>query len=571
MKQISAGGATDTLHGPGADSTWAVTGAGAGSVGGLAFSGFENLAGAADNKDNFVLAPGGSVSGVIDGGAGGFDTLQVMGGALVSNPTDAHSGAVIVDATTITYAGLEPVALLGATVTINGADLGGSTELLDKDYLKVSPYSDGSSATVACQTAGNCIQVENFLGPFGTGPAIAELSYFVIAGTSSVTINGGLGTDTVEFTGDYLVPGSSLTVNAEHIKVGSGLTVDVGSASGNDITFNAVYKDNGISLLGITTTIPVLGVDGLVDIDSATFNGNSISLTAFAGTLSTTVNGGGQALSGGNLIVASVAGFDNSSGTFGVVGGTGTCAYTGRDTTLNKLTGITGCTGTPADGAVVTSAITENGSGTGVNHAAMELEYYATVNVHGNSSLTAGGNVTLASSVDVTATANAVPVKGTWVSGTAYSKNDVVIDPSDGKRYSAKNDIASSTTAPSSASADWDDASGHDSAVAASTLVANSTSNLSGTSTISATSGNVTISSNLKSSITTQADATQSGSGAGIAVGVVVTHSEAFIDSTAADARARAEPHRLGRHRQQGSDDRHGEPGRIEGQRHFRQ
>src|SRR5205807_2517100 len=110
----------------------------------------------------------------------------------------------------------------------------------------------------------------------------------------------------------------------------------------------------------------------------------------------------------------------------------------------NKLTGITGCTGTPADGAVVTSAVTENGSGKGVNHAAVELEYYANVNVYGGSTLTAVGDVTLASNVDVTSTANAVPVKGNWVSGTAYSKGDVVIDTTNNKRYSAKNDIASS-------------------------------------------------------------------------------------------------------------------------------
>ena len=159
---------------------------------------------------------------------------------------------------------------MGGTITVNGTDIGGTTELLDKDYIKVSPYTDAASMTVACQTAGNCIQVQNFAGPFGVGPELAELSYFVIAGTTSVTINGGLGTDTVELTGSYLVPGSSLTVNAEHIKVDSGVTIDVGAAAGNDITLNAVYKDNGVSALGITTTIPVLGVDPLVDIDGAT-------------------------------------------------------------------------------------------------------------------------------------------------------------------------------------------------------------------------------------------------------------------------------------------------------------
>ena len=243
-----------------------------------------------------------------------------------------------------------------------------------------------------------------------------------------------------------------------------------------------------------------------------------------------------QDLSGGNLIVASVAGFDNSAGFFTVVGGTGTCAYTGRDIVTNKLTGITGCTGTPADGAVVTSAVTENGSGKGVNHAAVELEYYANVNVYGNSTLTAVGDVTLASNVDVTSTANAVPVKGNWVSGTAYSKGDVVIDTTNNKRYAASKDLAAgvSTTAPSGDSTNWSDASGAGSAIAASTFISHAISHLSDTSTITTSGGNVTISASLKSNITTLGNAIQSGSGAGIAVGVLVTDSEAYVDSTAA-------------------------------------
>ena len=168
-----------------------------------------------------------------------------------------------------------------------------------------------------------------------------------------------------------------------------------------------------------------------------------------------------------------------------------------------------------------------------MNHAAVELEYYANVNVYGGSTLTAVGDVTLASTVDVASTANAVPVKGNWVSGTAYSRGDVVIDTTNNKRYSAKNDIASSTTAPSSDSGNWDDASGAGSAVAASTFISHAISHLSDTSTITTSGGNVTISASLKSNITTLGNAIQSGSGAGIAVGVLVTDSEAYVDSTA--------------------------------------
>ena len=135
------------------------------------------------------------------------------------------------------------------------------------------------------------------------------------------------GTDTVEFTGNYVVPGSSLTVNAEHIKVDPGVTIDVGSGN---ITLNAVYKDNGLSLVGITTTIPVLGVDALVDINGATLTGNTISLTAFAGTLSTTLTSAYSG--GGTLSVASVAGFDDKGSVTvdGLTGEPTQAEHTGR-------------------------------------------------------------------------------------------------------------------------------------------------------------------------------------------------------------------------------------------------
>ena len=72
--------------------TWDVTGPDAGTVAGVDFTSVENLSGASDNKDTFVVAPGGSVSGKVDGGQGGFDTLRLTGTTVVSNPTDAHSG-----------------------------------------------------------------------------------------------------------------------------------------------------------------------------------------------------------------------------------------------------------------------------------------------------------------------------------------------------------------------------------------------------------------------------------------------------------------------------------------------
>ena len=174
-----------------------------------------------------------------------------------------------------------------------------------------------------------------------------------------------------------MASGVNLTVNAETIKVDPGVKVDVGTGS---INLNAVTKDNGLSVFGITTTIPVLGTTALVDIspdkgdwssgddydagdvvvdpddhqqyqathdvDSDTTKphldstnwalagstqliGAAINLNALAETLKTTVDGAGQDLSAGTLKVADVSGFPDT-GTFTVAGATGTCTYNGR-------------------------------------------------------------------------------------------------------------------------------------------------------------------------------------------------------------------------------------------------
>src|SRR5262249_36275093 len=155
---------------------------------------------------------------------------------------DAHSGTLVVDGTPIAYSGLEPVGISAPNVTINGA--ADNIPGLKGDTIKLSP--DGS---------GNIV-VQDFATGGAVDLAIAETHIFSIAavtgGTGTVTINGGQGNDTVEFTGDYIAASSNLVVNAETIKVDPSVKLDVGTGN---ISFNAISRSNGISVLGITTTI----------------------------------------------------------------------------------------------------------------------------------------------------------------------------------------------------------------------------------------------------------------------------------------------------------------------------
>src|SRR5262249_24388810 len=161
---VSAGGANDTLHGPAADSTWTINAVGGGTVAGTTFGGFENLTGAADNKDTFDLQPGGAVAGVIDGGPRGWDTLVVDGNVQTfqSEPTDGNSGTLTIDGKLITYAGLEPITNTG-TVADAIFDLG---SLPDFDAT-LQPNGAG------LQLTGSPFDLTNFAVP-----------------TSSLTTNG---------------------------------------------------------------------------------------------------------------------------------------------------------------------------------------------------------------------------------------------------------------------------------------------------------------------------------------------------------------------------------------------
>ena len=77
--RFDGGAGLNTIIGPAADTTWALTGADSGSYAGVTSVHIRDIRGSPDNKDTFVLEPGGSVSGLLDGCARGHDTLVVAG------------------------------------------------------------------------------------------------------------------------------------------------------------------------------------------------------------------------------------------------------------------------------------------------------------------------------------------------------------------------------------------------------------------------------------------------------------------------------------------------------------
>jgi len=118
FQQFIGGTAADTLIGASNANTWTITGSDEGTVNAeIDFSGFENLRGPAGNEDTFVLTETGSISGMLEGGEGGDDSLlvELENGEILRVAPDgsgagtADTAAFETGSRTISYAGLEPI------------------------------------------------------------------------------------------------------------------------------------------------------------------------------------------------------------------------------------------------------------------------------------------------------------------------------------------------------------------------------------------------------------------------------------------------------------------------------
>src|SRR5690606_19733004 len=154
------------------------------------FTGFANLVGSASGDDLFIFRTGGSLSGTLDGGAGGNDDLQLYpaGGEVTSVPSGPQSGTITFEATTVTYAGLEPILVDGAedvTVTTTTAD----------DVIHVA-QSPNTNVTVQ-STLGSMESVE-----------------LTVAALSNLTVLADAPGVSVYVTSDLLLPGVNLRIVA---------------------------------------------------------------------------------------------------------------------------------------------------------------------------------------------------------------------------------------------------------------------------------------------------------------------------------------------------------------------
>ncbi|HUU83030.1 MAG TPA: hypothetical protein VM243_05950, partial [Phycisphaerae bacterium] len=297
--EFEGGAGDDTLVGPEIASAWGIIGANAGTLNSrISFRGVENLTGAAGNEDTFFFEAGGSLSGLAEGGAGGFDSVVLDGGTfdqVTYTATGPDSGTISRDDDVITYAGMEPVTsndVTAANVEFNGTAIADRVTLkrvngrltIESDNNLASFESvdfDDPSDSLTINLGFNVILTEEHVFLENLGDFNADL-----------TIDGGGGPDKVVFKGDLNLIGHNLTVKAERVEVQANVTISTRQiASGGDhataasmgnsgnIIFEAKSESAVIDTL-VPATICIGSGAKLLAHGTNAFSGGDISITA---------------------------------------------------------------------------------------------------------------------------------------------------------------------------------------------------------------------------------------------------------------------------------------------------
>ena len=249
--QFDGGPALGKLYGPSIDSIWTVSGAGSGVVGPVTFSNVGSLVGGVNNKDTFIIGPSGYISGLIDGGAGGYDVLELQGpsGQVVYHATGGGNGTILRDGQLLQFAGMEPIEFTQAagTFTYQGTSQDDTISLhtvagVPGATMEITGTSGGVPLeSVQFATPSTALNIEGGAGndSITVNSVAADFKANLgIYGDSAATQNtpGAIpdtATDQVTFAGNIALHGGSLNVVAQTITVNPGVTISTLPGLGN--------------------------------------------------------------------------------------------------------------------------------------------------------------------------------------------------------------------------------------------------------------------------------------------------------------------------------------------------
>ncbi|HZU36297.1 MAG TPA: hypothetical protein VFA18_10330, partial [Gemmataceae bacterium] len=246
--QILAGGGSDTLIGSNLTTAWVVTGPNSGTLtagsSSLTFSGIKNATGGSGN-DSFQFQSAGSLSGLLDGGAGSNTldyslygsgvSVNLASGAATGIGTVKHFqtvlGSAYADALTAD-ANNDTLAAGGGADTLSAGSGGGN-----HTFVLASTQAAGTSITGGSGS-------DTLVGPNGANTwTISGVNSGTVDGwafASVANLTGGSGNDAFKFSGSGSLSGKvdgGAGVNTlDYSGYGSNVTVNLGSATATGIS-----------------------------------------------------------------------------------------------------------------------------------------------------------------------------------------------------------------------------------------------------------------------------------------------------------------------------------------------
>jgi hypothetical protein len=270
-------GSADTFVAADTANTWSITGANAGTVDAVSYSGFANLTGGAGN-DRFTFQPGGSIAGKLFGGLGTNTLDDSQYGSAITVDLAAKSATGIGGAVTAIDAF---IGTGGTTDVLIGSNVNSVWSITGTNAGIVSPYTFTAFPNLVGGTGGNTFEfispgavTGTITGGGGTETIIGDNNgdTFSITGTNAGSIasilpggftnianlTGGAGTDRFAFLAGGSLTGSlnggTGSNTLDDSQYGSAVTVNVaqGTATGVGGTFKAIAAFAGT---GTTDTL----------------------------------------------------------------------------------------------------------------------------------------------------------------------------------------------------------------------------------------------------------------------------------------------------------------------------
>ncbi|HEV7166279.1 MAG TPA: hypothetical protein VGO35_12935, partial [Gammaproteobacteria bacterium] len=391
---INGGAGSNTLTGANLANIWTINGADSGNINGLTFNSIQNLLGGNAN-DTFTFVPSGSLTGTINGGVGGTNTLDYSaeGAAAVTvTMTGANTGTA-----TATGGFTNINNLMGddsgatANTTLTGDGTGDTFTIGAMNSGSLSYNSGGSTLTF--------VKVGNLTGGAGAD------AFNITAGGFVSNINGQA-TDTIDVQSAVNAAGLSLSYTAGIIE---------SAAAGDILTANSLTLGGASSIKGLTTATGFLtAVPGLTIANSAGANATIVNTGALnlavgssAGanltvTDDSAVNLGNIALGAGAFNLTATSG--NITGGTLTAGNATLTAATGSigSAVANLLTNLSGTLTATAggsiwvndSGALALGAIS-SAAGNNLTAASMTASSVTLTAAAGGNTLTTAGAMTL--------------------------------------------------------------------------------------------------------------------------------------------------------------------------------